>query len=51
MPVVGLSGRNGQPPAAEQVEQALQSTVERVRSGLVKRFLALEAAGATLQFV
>ena len=49
--VVGLSGRNGQPPSAEQVEQALQSMVERLRSGLIKRFLELDAAGATLQFV
>ena len=51
MLVTGLSGSNGQPPAAEQVEQAMQSTVERVRSGLIKRFLALDAAGAILQFV
>ena len=49
--VVGPYSRNGQPPAAQQVEQALQSMVERVRSGLIKRFLALDAAGATSQFV
>ena len=46
-----MSGRNGQPSAAELIEQALQSMVERVPSGLIRRFLALDAAGATLQFV
>lgn len=47
----GLSGRNGQAPAAEQVERALQLMVERVRGGMIDSFLALDPAGETLQFV
>ena len=47
----GLSGRNGQPPSAEQVERALQAMVERVRGGMIKSFLALDPTGETLQFV
>ena len=49
--VAGLAGRNGQAPAAEQVERALQSMVERVRGGMIESFLALDPAGETLQFV
>ena len=47
----GLAGRNGQEPAADQVEQALQAMVERVRGGMIESFLALDPAGETLQFV
>ena len=47
----GLAGRNGQAPAAEQVERALQSMVERVRGGMIESLLALDPAGETLQFV
>ena len=47
----GLAGRNGQPPAAEQVERALQLMVERVRGGRTQSFLALDLEGETLQFV
>ena len=47
----GLAGRNGQPPAAEQVERALQLMVERVRGGRTQSFLALDPAGESLQFV
>ena len=47
----GLAGRNGQEPAADQVERALQAMVERVRGGMIESFLALDPAGETLQFV
>ncbi len=47
----GLAGRNGQEPAAEQVERALQAMVDRVRGGMIESFLALDPAGQTLQFV
>ena len=48
--VAGRASRNGQLPAAERVEQLLQSMAARVPSGPIKRFLALDAASATLQF-
>ena len=47
----GLSGRNGQTPSAEQVDLALQTMVERVRSGKLENFLALDKSGGALQFV
>ena len=47
----GLSGSNGQPPSAEQVNRALQTMIERVRSGKLGSFLALDKSGGALQFV
>lgn len=47
----GLSGRNGQSPSAEQVEQALQKMVAQVRSGMIEGLLALDASGNALHFV
>ena len=47
----GLSGRNGQSPSAEQVDLALQTMVEGVRSGKLAGFLALDKSGQALQFV
>ncbi len=46
----GLPGSRGEPPSAEQVEQALQTLLERVRSGHLSGLLALDASGAPLQF-
>lgn len=47
----GLAGRSGQPPSAQQVEQALEGMVERVRSGTIGNLLALDSSGAPLHFV
>lgn len=47
----GLAGRNGQQPSAEQVEQALEKMVERVRGGMIESLLALDPSGEALQFV
>ena len=47
----GLSGRHGQPPADAQVDQALQTMVERVRGGMVEGLLALDPRGQPLRFV
>ena len=47
----GLSGRNGRQPSAERVEQALETMVERVRSGTIDRLLALDASGEAVLFV
>lgn len=47
----GLSGRNGQSPSPEQVDLALETMVERVRSGKLASFLALDKSGDVLQFV
>ena len=47
----GLSGRNGQSPSAEQVVQALQTMVERVRDGMIDGLLALDPSGEPLRFV
>lgn len=47
----GLSGRNGRSPSAEQVEQALQTLVERVRDGRIDGLLALDSSGEPLRFV
>lgn len=44
----GLSGRDGMPPTAAQVDHALQTMVERVRGGMVDGLLALDAAGEAL---
>ena len=46
----GLSGRDGHPPTAVQVEQALQTMVERVRDGRVGSLLALDPTGELLSF-
>ena len=47
----GLSGRSGQPPSDSQVDQALQTMVERVRGGMVEGLLALDSSGGALRFV
>lgn len=47
----GLSGRNGQSPSSEQVEQALDAMVERVRGGLIGNLLALDRSGEAVHFV
>ena len=47
----GLSGCDGQSPNAGQVERALQMMVERVRSGMIGAFLALDRSGEALEFV
>ena len=47
----GLAGRNGQPPSAQQVEQALEGMVERVRSGTIGSLLSLDSSGEPLHFV
>ena len=47
----GLAGRSGQPPSAQQVEQALEGMVERVRSGTIGNLLALDSSGEPLHFV
>lgn len=47
----GLSGRNGQAPCAQQVEQALETMVERVRGGMLSSLLALDSSGEALDFV
>lgn len=47
----GLSGCKGQLPSTDQVEKALQMMVERVRSGMIGAFLALDRSGETLEFV
>ena len=46
-----LSGRDGQLPSAGQVDTALQLMVERVRSGMIGAFLALDRSGEALEFV
>jgi hypothetical protein len=49
--VAGIAGNDGQPPAPTVVESALQTMVERVRSGAVGAFLALTPAGEVVGFV
>lgn len=46
----GLAGQGGLPPSDQQVEQALQTMVERVRGGLVNGLLAMTPTGQALQF-
>lgn len=46
----GLSGRNGQPPARLEIDQALQIMVESVRDGGFGRFAAYDEAGAPVIF-
>ncbi|HUG26195.1 MAG TPA: ribonucleotide reductase subunit alpha [Albitalea sp.] len=46
----GLAGRNGQPPSDQQVDQALQKMVERVRGGTVSGLMALSPSGEPLHF-
>lgn len=45
-----LAGRAGQPPAQPQIEQALQTMVERVRTGRFEGLLALDRDGQALRF-
>lgn len=47
----GLSGCDGQLPSTGQVERALQAMVERVRSGMIGAFLALDRSGEALEFI
>jgi len=47
----GLGGRDGHPPSAEAVEVALQTMVERVKSGAVQGLLALSPQGEPLRFI
>lgn len=47
----GLSGRHGQSPGSDQVEQALQAMVERVRDGRLDSFLTLGLSGEALHFI
>lgn len=47
----GLSGCDGQSPSTDQVDKALRMMVERVRSGMIGAFLALDRSGETLEFV
>ena len=47
----GLSGRNGRAPDAAQIETALHTMVERVRSGRLQGMLALDRTGDSLTFV
>lgn len=47
----GLAGKDGQPPSAEAVEDALRTMVERVKSGAVQSFLALSPQGDSLSFI
>ena len=47
----GLSGCDGQLPSTVQVERALQAMVERVRSGMIGAFLALDRSGEALEFI
>ena len=47
----GLSGRHGQSPGSDQVEQALQAMVERVRDGRLDSFLTLGPSGEALHFI
>jgi hypothetical protein len=45
-----LSGRDGQPPPASQVEEALRRMVEAIRTGRLAGYLALDPAGDPLTF-
>lgn len=47
----GLSGSDGQPPGQPQIERALGTLVERVRSGRIDGLLALDATGQRVDFV
>jgi hypothetical protein len=47
----GLSGSDGQPPPAEQVDRALRTMVERVRDGRIEGLLALDPNGDPVAFV
>ena len=40
-----MSGQDGEPPTAAQVEAALQRMVEAVRGGNIDRFIAFDRAG------
>lgn len=46
----GLSGSQGRPPSAAQVDTALEAMVEAVRSGSIGRFAAYDAQGEPLEF-
>jgi len=49
--IAGLGGSRGQPPGDEQIQQALQGMVERVRGGMVDGLMALDMNGAPLNFI
>ena len=49
--IAGLGGSRGQPPGEAQVQQALQTMVERVRGGLVDCLMALDNNGEPLNFL
>ena len=46
----GLSGRNGQPPARTEIDQALQIMVESIRDGGIGRFAAYDEGGKPVLF-
>ena len=46
----GLGGSDGRSPSAAQIDQALQTLVERVRDGRLDGLLALDPSGAPLNF-
>ena len=46
----GLGGSDGRGPSAAQIDQALQTLVERVRDGRLDGLLALDPSGAPLNF-
>ena len=43
--IAGLSGHGGNPPASDRVDSALEQMVERVRSGRLDPYLALDSSG------
>lgn len=48
--IAGLPGQAGRPPSAQQIDSALNTMVESVRSGRFSSFLALNPAGEALYF-
>jgi len=44
----GLSGRDGRPPQARQIDAALRTMIERVKGGMVDGLLALSSRGEAL---
>jgi hypothetical protein len=47
----GLSGTDGNPPTPDQVDRALQTMAERIRSGMVEGLAALDPSGNVLSLV
>lgn len=45
-----LSGRRGQPPSADETDQALQQMLEAVRAGRLDGMLPFDRAGLPVQF-